>query len=171
MSPFSNLGDALLILFLLAGLAGTFIPILSGPLLIILGALIHGLLNDFNPIGWLPITILIIALVVATLGQTMLSSIGTHKLGGSKYGMIGGTIGLFMGFFLPILGGMLIGAFAGALIAELYFAKKEIKDAAKAGLGGVLGVLASLLFEIGITFSMALYVVVRMRKNKNMLVF
>ncbi len=159
MNPFSNLADGLLVLFLLAGLAGTFVPILPGPILITLGALVHGLLSDFSPIGWTAISILILACIIVTLGQTLFSAIGTQRYGGSRYGMIGGAMGLFAGLFLPIPGGMILGAFTGALIAELYFTKKEIKQAARAGLGGVLGLLASFLFEIGITFSMAIYVV------------
>ncbi len=89
----------------------------------------------------------------------MLSSLGIHKCGGTRYGMIGGTIGLIVGFFLPILGGMLIGAFSGALLAELYFAKQQIKQATKAGLGGVLGLIASFFLEITITFGMVIYVI------------
>lgn len=160
MHPFTDLSDFLLIIFLLAGLTGTFIPILPGPALILCGAVLHGLLNDFQPLGWLPITILTAACLLAGLGQALLTSVGTHKFGGSKHGMIGGTIGLVVGFFLPFPGGMLVGAFAGAILAELYFAKQEFKQAAKAGLGGVLGLLASFLFEIIITFGMAIYIVV-----------
>ncbi len=160
MQPFANFSDFLLILFLLAGLTGTFIPILPGPALIVAGALLHGLLNDFQPLAWLHLTILTAACLIAGLGQTLLTSLGTHKFGGSKHGMIGATIGLVVGLFLPFLGGMLVGAFAGAILAELYFAKQEFKQAAKAGLGGVLGLLAAFLFEIIITFGMAIYVVI-----------
>jgi uncharacterized protein YqgC (DUF456 family) len=159
MEPFSNLADFILILFLLAGLTGTFIPILPGPTLIVIGGITHALMRDFQPLGWLPLTILVTACIIATLGQTMLTGIGTHTFGGTKYGMIGGTVGLIGGIFLPFPGGMLVGAFGGAILCELYFAKQEFKLAAKAGLGGVLGLLASFLFEIAITFSMAIYVV------------
>lgn len=160
MHPFANSADLILIIFILAGLAGTFVPILPGPTLIATGALIHSLIQGFAPIGWPQLFGLIVACLVAALGQTMLSSYGTHKFGGSKYGMIGGAVGFFAGIFLPFPGGMLVGAFAGAIGCELYFAKQEFRLAAKAGFGGVLGLLASFLFEILITFAMAIYVVV-----------
>jgi uncharacterized protein YqgC (DUF456 family) len=159
MHLLSNPADLLLLIFLLAGLAGTFVPILPGPTIIMAGAVIHGLLCNFNPIGWQPITILTAGCLTAALGQTLLSSLGTHRFGGSKYGIIGGTIGLCIGFFLPVLGGIFIGTFLGALLAELYFAKKEIKQAVNAGIGSLLGLLASFFFEIIITFSMIIYII------------
>ena len=159
MLPFTNPADALLLVFLMAGLAGTFIPVLPGPTIILTGAVIHALLSDFKPISWLAIAILITACVIAALGQTMLTSFGTLKYGGSKYGIIGGTIGLFIGFFLPLPGGICIGAFTGALIGELYFAKKELQQAINAGFGSLLGLLASFFFEIIITFCMIIYIV------------
>ena len=160
MHPLSNYTDLILIMFIIAGIGGTFIPVLPGPTLIVIGALLHGFLNDFQPLGWFPLLILGVACIAAALGQTMLTSFGTHKFGGSKAGMIGGTVGLLAGFFIPFPGGMIIGAFIGAVGCELYFAGKEIKQATKAGFGGLVGLFASFLFEILITLGMVIYILI-----------
>jgi len=70
---------------------------------------------------------------------------GTKKLGGSKAGIIGSTIGLFAGLFLltPITGpfSIIIGPFLGAMIGEL-ITGKNFNIAMRSGFGSFIGFLA-----------------------------
>ena len=91
------------------------------------------------------------------------------KLGGSKKGMWGATIGLIFGIFiLPFLGivigpfgiiGLLIGPFIGAYIGESYAgANRDI--ALKSAFGSFLGFVAGTFMKLTISFIMGYYFVI-----------
>ena len=128
-------------LFLILGIIGSFLPILPGPITSWFGFLILYLsdVTDFS-ISLL-ITTLIIALIIWVL-DFFIPAIGTKKFGGSKYGVIGTTIGLIIGVISPIPFGILIGPFLGALAGEL-INKSKSNQAIKAAFGSFLGFLAS----------------------------
>lgn len=152
------LADLLLIIFLVMGIFGTFLPVLPGPSIIVAGAFIHGLLTNFQPLTMLHILALIFLAFVAWGSQYLLTAMGTRHFGGSKKGIWGATIGMVVGFFMPIAGGMLIGAFVGGLITELYFEQKKLREAAKSGSGAVAGIITSFAFELLISLGMVYYI-------------
>lgn len=79
---------------------------------------------------------------------------GTKKLGGSKKGIWGATIGLFIGiFFFPPFG-LVIGPFIGAFVGELA-AGKDTNTALKSGLGSFVGFVAGSLMKLAISIIMA----------------
>ena len=128
-------------LFMLLGIVGSMLPILPGPLTSWVGLLIFHL-TDAVPMNW---TFLIITLIIAILVWLLdyiVPAIGTKKFGGSKYGMIGTSVGLMVGIFAPIPGGIIIGPFAGAFIGEL-INKSASQTALKAAFGSFLGFLTS----------------------------
>ncbi len=153
-----SLVDVVLVIFLLLGIAGTFLPVLPGPSIIVAGALIHGLFTDFQPITLTHILVLVLFALVAWGSQYLLTIAGARHFGGSQKGIWGATIGLIIGFFLPVAGGIFIGAFVGGLLCELYFEKKELREAAKSGAGAVVGILASFLLELLIALGMVYYI-------------
>lgn len=128
-------------LFMFLGIIGSVLPILPGPLTSWIGLLILHL-TDAVPMNW---TFLIITLIIALLIWLLdyiIPALGTKKFGGSKYGMIGTSIGLLVGLFSPIPGGIIIGPFVGAYIGEL-INKSNSKTALKAAFGSFLGFLTS----------------------------
>jgi len=75
--------------------------------------------------------------------------LGTKKLGGSKYGVWGSTIGIIVGlFFGPV--GIILGPALGAFIGELIYQKKA-DVAFKAALGSFIGFLAGTVLKFGVT--------------------
>jgi hypothetical protein len=128
-------------LFMLLGIIGSFIPILPGPVTSWFGLLIVHF-TDAIPIhkSFLIITFTI-ALFIWLLDY-IIPAIGTKRFGGTKYGMIGTTIGLIIGLIAPIPGGIIICPFIGALIGEL-INKSDTKKATKAALGSFIGFLTS----------------------------
>ena len=92
--------DTLIILlgvfFIILGIIGSFIPILPGPITSWIGLLlIH--FTSAIPYNWTFIlTTLAVALLVYILDY-IIPALGTKKFGGSKYGIIGTTVGLVVG--------------------------------------------------------------------------
>ncbi|HLV15641.1 MAG TPA: DUF456 domain-containing protein [Xanthomarina sp.] len=126
---------------MLVGILGSFLPVLPGPPVSWLGLLLLHLTKAI-PSNWtfLGIT-LAIALIVFALDY-IIPALGTKKFGGSKYGVIGTTLGLLVAIIFPVLGvfGIIIWPFVGAFVGEL-LNRTDSKTAAKAAFGSFLGFL------------------------------
>ena len=129
-------------IFMIGGIVGSFVPILPGPLTSWIGLLLL-YITKAVPMSY---TALIITLIVA-LGIYILDyfipAMGTKKYGGSRYGVIGTTLGLLIGiiFFPPF--GIIIGPFLGALIGEYLYDASDSRRAFKAAFGSFLGFVTS----------------------------
>ena len=136
---------------ILVGIIGSFIPVIPGPPLSWLGLLLLYNTEEvpFDP--WFIVVTGAIALL-ATLLDYYLPVVGTKKYGGSKRGVWGAIIGLFVAVFFPILGpfGILIWPFLGAFLGELSQQKSQ-KNALRAAWGSFLGFLAGTLIKLGIS--------------------
>lgn len=145
-------------ILLFVGIIGCILPILPGQILSWGSLLILQLQKD--P----PFTAKFIVIwALITAGVTLLDYYvpiwGTKKLGGSKTGMWGATIGLVIGiFFFPPFG-LIVGPFIGAIVGEL-IAGKDSRVAFKSGLGSFLGFLAGTMMKLVISFIMGYYFVI-----------
>ncbi len=131
----------LVIVLLIVGLAGTFIPVIPGAPIILAAAVIHKIFLPEFLSGWT-----LAGMAVLAAGATVLdmaATIGGAKwYGATSWGILGSGIGAIVGLFFAVPG-ILLGAVLGAILGEMIFAKKPLKAAAKAGLGAGLGLLAS----------------------------
>ena len=135
------------ILLAIAGLVGCILPVLPGPP-ISWGALL--LLYFFGNeemslkflLIWLGITI------VVTILDYIVPAQFTRITGGSKAAGRGSLVGLFVGliFFPPW--GMIIGAFLGALAAEVLINRKALADSVKPALGSFFGFFAGTFLKL-----------------------
>jgi len=125
------------------GLLGSFLPILPGPLTSWLGLLlIH--FTDAIPMNRSFLIITFLVAFAIWILDYFIPALGTKKFGGTKYGVYGTTIGLFVGLFLiPLPLGFVIGAFLGAFIGELLHNSKDKNRALKASYGAIIGFFAS----------------------------
>ena len=150
-----NLQTWILIVLLSIGLLGSLIPNMPGSTLIFLGVLIYGWLDKFQHFSPWIILVLLFMTAGGALGQYLITGLGAKKFGASRYGIIGAIIGFFVGlFFIPIVGGFLIGTFSGAVIAEAIFTLKNQREILKAGFGALLGTVGSTLFEFFVSILM-----------------
>lgn len=129
----------LAVIFVIMGLAGCILPVIPGPPL----SFIALLLLHFTCWAQFETNFLIIIALVAvvvTLMDYVLPVWVTKKTGGTKAGVWGSIIGLFLGILLfpPI--GIIVGPFFGALAGEL-LKGSESKQAIRAGFGSFLGFL------------------------------
>ncbi|GAA3597108.1 DUF456 domain-containing protein [Flavivirga amylovorans] len=128
-------------LFMVLGIIGSFLPVLPGPLTSWVGLLILSFADSILMSNSFIIITLIIAILIWLLDY-IIPAMGTKRFGGTKYGMIGTTIGLIVGLLSPIPGGIIIGPFVGALIGEL-LNKSDSKTATKAAFGSFIGFITS----------------------------
>lgn len=137
-------------IFVFLGIIGSFLPILPGPLTGWFGLLLLHL-TKIVPMDWTFLGVTLGVAILIWILDYFIPAMGTKRFGGSKYGVYGTTIGLFIGFFfIPIPFGILIGAFFGALIGELLFDSKDTNRAIKASFGAFLGFLASATIKFSI---------------------
>ena len=143
-------------LLIMLGLAGSFLPVIPGPLTSWLGLLsLHYSSKVDQDWRFLGIT-LVVALVVMVLDY-LIPIWGTKALGGTKAGAVGSTIGLVVGLFFPPFG-IIFGPFLGALAGELS-KNANRKIALKAALGSFLGFLSGVALKLIISFIYLLFFV------------
>lgn len=137
-------------LLMIGGILGSFLPVLPGIPLSWLGLLLlHFAAAVPMNYTFLGIT-LFVAIIIFAL-QYAIPALGTKYLGGSRTGMIGATIGLVAGIFIPIPFAILFAPFAGAYIGEI-INKSDRKTALRAASGSFVGLLASTFMEFVVTF-------------------
>ncbi|GAB4314095.1 MAG: DUF456 domain-containing protein [Bacteroidales bacterium] len=142
----------------LLGIIGCILPVLPGQIISWLALL---LLQFSSEPPFTARFLVIWALITA--GVTLLDYYvpvwGTKKLGGSKSGVWGATIGLVLGiFFFPPLG-LIVGPFAGAVVGEL-IGGNDSKTAFRAGLGSFVGFLTGTMMKLTISVVMGYYFVI-----------
>ena len=139
------------LLLCLIGIVGSFLPIIPGPVTSWLGILLLNLTSvvEFN-LNFVLIT-LTVAISVGILDY-LIPVLGVKKLGGTRSGQIGTTLGLIIA--LIILGpiGIIIGPFGGALLGEIS-TKKSFQDSIKPAFGAFVGVVAGSVIKFLISLS------------------
>lgn len=141
-------------LLMLLGILGSFLPVLPGPPISWVGLLLL-YTTSAVPMNWIYLGFtLVVALVVFALDY-IIPAMGTKRFGGTRAGVIGTTLGLFVALVFPIFGpfGIIFWPFIGALIGEL-LNRADKKTATKAAFGSFLGFLTGtfLKFMVAIVY-------------------
>ncbi|MCD6180426.1 MAG: DUF456 domain-containing protein [Bacteroidales bacterium] len=150
----------LAVILLLVGLIGAIIPVIPGPIISYLG-LVSLYFSSYQPFTdrfmllWAALAIGITAL------DNIVPILGTKKMGGSKKGVWGSIIGLFIGLIFMGPFGILIGPFIGAVIGEL-IGEKEFNSALKAGFGSFLGFLTGTLLKLVFSIWVGYYIIINL---------
>lgn len=154
--------DIVAVLLGIVGLLGCLLPVLPGPPCSFLGMLLLYLWGSPQVLEDITVRVLIIMLIV-TIVVTVLDYIVpgyfTKKTGGSKSASRAATVGMLIGiiFFPPW--GMIVGAFVGALLAEMIIEGKELKHSLKAAWGSFLGFLVGTGFKLIASGVMLYYII------------
>lgn len=132
-------------LLILAGLLGSFLPVLPGPPISYIGLLLLQLTaNPPFSIQFLVIWALIVIAIMVL--DNVVPAWGARKYGGSPYGVWGSIVGLIAGIFFPPLG-IVIGPIAGAFLGEMIGGKTS-DQAIRAAWGSFVGFLAGTLMKV-----------------------
>ena len=139
---------------LLVGLAGAVLP-LPGPPLSFAGLILLDL-SKYAEFG----NVVLIGFGVVTAVLLVLDYYipiwGTKKFGGTKFGAIGATVGLLVGFFVIPGIGIFLGTFLGALIGEL-IGGFGAKDALKSAFGSFVGFVTGIAMKVLLCLGMIVY--------------
>ena len=149
---FISLGVVVIVL----GFIGCFVPVLPGPIVSYLALIFLSIPKKWEVFSPTFLIIIGVATIAATVLDYILPVVTSKKKGATKGGIWGSILGMIAGiFFFPPFG-MLIGAFAGAVIGELIF-NKDRKNALKAGWGVFLGTVLSIFIKLGVSGVIAFY--------------
>ena len=139
--------NVIAVIIALAGIIGCFLPVIPGPPLswgarLLLYFFGNGEMSLKFLLIWLGITIFVTVLDYIVPAQF------TRITGGSKAAGRGSMVGLIAGliFFPPW--GMLIGAFLGALLAEVLVNRTALADSVKPAAGSFLGFLCGTFIKL-----------------------
>ena len=139
--------------FIIVGIAGSFLPVIPGPLTSWVGLFTLSYVTPINISTNFLITCFSIALLIFLL-DIFIPIVGAKKFGGGKGSTYGASIGLLVGLLFLGPFGIIIGPFTGAFIGELIFNKSNNKVALKAAFGSLIGFLSGvfLKFLVGLGF-------------------
>lgn len=147
---------------LLTGLAGAILP-LPGPPLSFAGLILLHISKFAEFSNTVLYSLGFVTVVIAVLDY-YIPIWGTKKFGGTRYGAIGATLGLLVGFFFIPAIGMFVGTFLGALLGEL-IGGAEIKNALKSAVGSFVGFLTGIVMKVILCLIMIGYAVVEVWGN------
>lgn len=148
------------IIFFIAGLLGTILPILPGAILIYIGMLIYGFMTRFVTLDATFFLLQALVLVLIFTVDFIASAVGTRHFDGSKQAAWGAIIGTILSliFFGPL--GIAIGPFLGAVIAEL-LRGVQLEKAIHVGFGTLIGFLGGTVLKLGAEVLMIIYFFMR----------
>ena len=135
------------------GIIGSFLPILPGPFTSWVGLLlIH--FTTVIPQNWTFLGITLGVAILVWVLDYIVPAWGAKRFGGTKYGMIGSSLGLILGMIFMGPFGIVIGPFAGAFIGEMIKDNNDSSKALKAAFGSFLGFLVGtfMKFVVSIVF-------------------
>lgn len=166
MSNDYSLPAILAYLLILIGLIGAVVPVLPGPLLIWLGALVWAWADGFTRVGW-PTVIFLLVLAIASWASDYALNMAMSRRAGASWKSIAGAIvgGILGGLFLtglipiPIVGtmaGAAIGAMLGAFFVE-YLNTRDVRAAWRALKAYLGSMVVSSLLEIAIAVFMVVF--------------
>jgi hypothetical protein len=136
------------ICLLFIGLAGCLLPVIPGPLIILMAVLFHWFaFGQESGVGWWTFAVLIVLLGASQIFDIVSGAAGSRWFGGTKWGATGAIIGAIVGlFFMPF--GLILGPLIGAYAFEIVFAKQEAGKAAMSGFGSAVGTLSSIVVKV-----------------------
>lgn len=153
-----SIGFGLVILFMILGLIGAFVPLIPGALLVWISIGAYAMATKFSVIsGGTFAVVTAIALVSAT-ADLWLSLLGAKVSGASGRSVIWGSLGAVVGLIFFNLFGVLLGYAAGIILSE-YRKHGNWHVAMKASLGGLVGWgLSTLVEAIGAIIMIAIFI-------------
>jgi uncharacterized protein YqgC (DUF456 family) len=121
-------------------------------MLIWVGALIHKFCLP-SLVSWWSLGAMGVLVLVGTIVEWTAGAAGVKWFGGTRWGMAGAFIGALVGLFFS-LPGLIIGPLLGAILAEMLFARRTLREASTAGAGVAAGWIGATVLKLGLGAAM-----------------
>jgi hypothetical protein len=143
-------------LLLAAGIISCVLPILPGPVISYAALLLLSMIRGWETFS-IPVLVVLGALaVIVTVLDNVLPVLTARKWGAGKAGIWGSVVGMVAGMLLLPPFGAILGTFAGAVLGELLFGRKD-GNALKAGWGVFAGTMLSLAVKLAVCGAIAVF--------------
>lgn len=135
------------------GLLGMFLPVLPGPVFLFAGIVLVAWADQFTRIGPGMLALIAVLTVAASVVDYAASALGAKTAGATRWGVLGALLGAIVGLPFGLLG-IIIGPAVGAVAAE-FIHDRNLRQAARAGLGTVAGFLLGMVGKAVLGFTAA----------------
>ena len=151
-------------LLIFLGLVGSIIPILPGPILILAGAAVFAVNDNFVRVG-VPTLIILTALTALAWGAELILTTTFTRRAGTSWKTVAGAIaggilgGLVLNSLLPLIGalfGAAIGAVIGVLVVERGINSRPWPEAMRVSRNYLAGCLVGRVAEVSLCLLMVL---------------
>jgi len=142
----------LAVALIVAGVAGTFLPVLPGAALVFGGMLLGAWIDGFQRVGWVTLAILGVLTLLVFVIDIVSGLLGAKRVGASKLAIAGAAIGTVVGMFFGLVG-ILVAPFIGAVVGEV-IARGQLAPAARVGVATWIGMIAGALAKFAIVLAM-----------------
>ncbi|MCC5861991.1 MAG: DUF456 domain-containing protein [Gammaproteobacteria bacterium] len=139
-------------LLVIAGLAGTILPVLPGVPMVFLGLWLAAWADDYSRVGAGILWLLGALALVSILIDLLASLLGAQRAGATRGGLLGAGIGTIVGLFFG-LPGIVLGPLAGAILGELLY-RRGLGTAADVGLATWMALLVAAALKLALVFVM-----------------
>ncbi|WP_066149652.1 DUF456 domain-containing protein [Hydrogenophaga pseudoflava] len=137
---------------IVAGLAGTVLPVLPGTVLVWAGIVLGAWIDDFQRVGTTTLVVVTVLAALAWVLDYVAGLLGARKAGASRQALLGAAIGTVAGLFMGVVG-VLFMPLVGAALGE-YLAQKDQTRAVRVGVATWLGIMLGLLAKVVLAFVM-----------------
>lgn len=140
------------VVMIVAGVAGTILPALPGTALAFVGILLGAWIDGFTRVtGW-TVAVCGLLMLLAWGADYASGIIGARRAGASRLAVVGAAIGTVAGIFTGFIG-LLFMPLVGAAVGE-YLADRNAARAAHVGVATWIGLLIGTVVKVVITFVM-----------------
>jgi uncharacterized protein YqgC (DUF456 family) len=136
------------------GLLGTVAPVIPGPVLIWLSALLWAWADGFERIGWPTLLLLALMTLLAEGSDLLLAGWGARKGGVARRSILTAVVGAILGFVVLNFPGALVGALGGLLWAEAQRQDGDWGRAWQSSKWVVVGYVAAMFVQVLLALGM-----------------
>lgn len=137
---------------IVAGVAGTVLPVLPGTALVLAGMVLGAWIDGFSRVSGITLAVLAVLAALSWVLDYVAGLMGARRAGASKQALIGAAIGTVAGLFIGLVG-VLFMPLIGAAVGE-YLARRDERRAVHVGIATWLGILLGMVAKVGIAFVM-----------------